>query len=99
MTDFSKAVKVRRDGPRGWHWIDRTKYDADPEAFEPADPLDHDGNRKKGGSVLKAKAPKDPATSELGDLRKQYRARFGKGPSPKWDADTLRGKIAEAPQE
>ena len=23
----SGVVKVRRDGPRGWHWIDASRYD------------------------------------------------------------------------
>lgn len=34
MFDKSVAVRVKRDGPRGWHWIGRAKYDADPKAFE-----------------------------------------------------------------
>lgn len=28
------TVKVKRDGPRGWHFIARAKYDADPSAYE-----------------------------------------------------------------
>lgn len=30
-------IKVKRDGPRGWHWISRAKYDASPRDFEPVD--------------------------------------------------------------
>jgi hypothetical protein len=26
-------VKVQRDGPRGWHLIDKAKYDANPGAY------------------------------------------------------------------
>jgi len=29
---MSDIVKVKRDGPRGWHWIDRAKFD--PEIHE-----------------------------------------------------------------
>ncbi len=90
MSDFTALVKVKRGGPRGWHWIERAKYDADPDAFELVDPLDHDADGKKGGSVVK---------SELAQLRLDYKEAFGKGPSPKWDADTLRAKIAEKAQE
>lgn len=93
MTD---SIIVQRDGPRGWHRIDRAKYDANPSAYVVCDetgkpvakhPLDHDGNQKKGGAVV--------PPSELSVLRKQYKAKFGNGPSPKWDADTLRTKLAE----
>lgn len=45
------CIKVKRDGPRGWHWIAATKYDpAIHELADERDPLDHDGNGKKGGS-------------------------------------------------
>lgn len=58
------AVKVKRDGPRGWHWV--VGYDADAhelyvdagkgqpvsEAFAS---FDHDGDGKPGGSLPKAK--------------------------------------------
>lgn len=46
----------------------------------------------------KAKAPAPAkaaaAPSDLSTLRKDYKDAFGKGPSPKWDADTLKAKIA-----
>jgi hypothetical protein len=60
--------------------------------FDPAkhklwrDPLDHDGNKVKGGTAV--------PPSELSVLRNEYKAVIGKGPSPKWDAETLRAKIA-----
>lgn len=54
------------------------------------DPLDHDGNGKKGGS----KAPKK--TEDLTDLRKEYRDVVGKKPFAGWDAAILKAKIAEA---
>jgi len=46
----------------------------------------------------KTAAPAKPAAnapSELSGLRTEYKAAFGKGPSPKWDADTIRAKLAE----
>lgn len=66
--------------------------DLNESDFDPAkhtlwrDPLDHDGDNKKGGTVV--------PPSDLGVLRKEYKAAIGKGPSPKWDAETLRAKIA-----
>lgn len=54
------AVRVKRDGQRGWHWV----YPFDPavhELYERA-PLDHDGDGKKGGSLPKAqRAPRKKA--------------------------------------
>lgn len=45
------CIKVKRDGPRGWHWIAADKYDpATHELADERDPLDHDANGKKGGS-------------------------------------------------
>jgi hypothetical protein len=51
------AVRVKRDGPRGWHWV--AEYDpAIHELYDERDPLDHDGDGKKGGSL--PKAPRAP---------------------------------------
>ena len=36
------------------------------------------------------------AAGGLADLRKQYRDKFGKNPSPRWDAETLATKLDEA---
>lgn len=102
MTDMSLVVRVKREGGRGHHLIDRAKYEADPSAYVlcdehgvalKTDPLDHDGDGRKGGTKA---APKNP---ELADLRKQYQAKFGKRPSPRWDADAISAKLAEAKQE
>lgn len=102
MTDMNLVVRVQREGGRGHHLIDKAKYEADPSAFvvcdengQPikADPLDHDGDGKKGGSS------KPPASDELKALRAEYAEKFGKKPFGGWDVDTLRAKIAEAPKE
>jgi hypothetical protein len=42
--------------------------------------------------VLSATVAKD----DMKALRAEYRAKFGKGPGPSWDAATLREKIAAA---
>ncbi len=54
------------------------------------DPLDHDGNGKKGGSK--------PATNseDLTVLRNQYFDKFGKRPFYGWDAKAIAEKLAEA---
>jgi hypothetical protein len=91
-----ESIAVLREGGRGWHRIDKEKYDANPAAYVVCDengvplgdPLDHDGDGKKGGTKAE---PKNP---ELAALRKQYKEKFGKGTSPKWDADTIRAKLA-----
>jgi hypothetical protein len=72
-------VKVRRDGPRGWHLIARAKYDADPDAYVR---VDDDGNPVKG----------DP---DLAELRQAYSNKFGKKPFGGWGANEIRAKLAE----
>lgn len=57
------------------------------------DPLDHDGDGRKGGSA----APSQ--TDDLPKLRAEYFAAFGKRPFNGWDAETLRSKIAEATED
>jgi len=48
------CVKVKRDGPRGWRWIDAHRFDpAVHELFDAPHPLDHDGDGKPGGSLPK----------------------------------------------
>lgn len=44
----------------------------------------------------RALAAEEPKPDELADLRERYQAVLGKRPFMGWDADTLRGKIAEA---
>ena len=53
-----------------------------------ADPLNHDGDGKKGGS------PKPPEADDLSALRAEYQDKFGKRPFMGWDAVTLREKLA-----
>lgn len=53
------------------------------------DPLDHDGDGRKGGA-------KPPAGDDIAALREAYEAKLGKRPFMGWDADTLKTKIAEA---
>lgn len=54
------------------------------------DPLDHDGDGRKGGSV---KPEKDEG---LVALRAEYKEVVGRRAFANWDAETLRVKIAEA---
>lgn len=62
----------------------------DPEIHELwVDPLDHDGDGKKGGSSAPEQA------DELADLRAQYANLYGKRPFMGWDAKTLTAKIKE----
>jgi hypothetical protein len=54
------------------------------------DPLDHDGDGRKGGS-------KPGERGEAIDAqRAAYQAKFGKRPYHGWDAETIAAKIAEA---
>lgn len=66
---------------------DRNDVVAVPNA---SDPLDHDGDGKKGGSKS---APLD---DEVTALRTQYQNKFGKRAYHGWDAKTLTEKLAEA---
>lgn len=54
------------------------------------DPLDHDGDGRKGGSVSSV----DP---DIAALRIAYHHKFGKRPFNGWAADKLREKLAEEP--
>lgn len=64
--------------------------DFDPKVHELLDPAD---GRLVGLDTKPAKAA--PASGSLADLRKQYQAKFGKRPSPKWGADEIKAKLAE----
>jgi hypothetical protein len=61
-----------------------------PSSEAPADPLDHDGDGKKGG------APKPEQTGDLSELRAEYERVIGRRPFMGWGAEVLRKKIAEA---
>ena len=58
------TVKVKRDGPKGYHIINLADFDpavhvlADPPAREP---LDHDGDGRKGGSLPRGRPRKKGA--------------------------------------
>jgi hypothetical protein len=80
-------VKVKRDGPRGWHFISREKYDTDPKAYVVVggDPLDHDGDGKAGGS-------KPAEQRGLDDLMKQA-DELGAKVDKRWGEDRLRAEI------
>lgn len=49
-----------------------------------------------GGKKAKASKAKAPANPDLTKARAEYKAKFGKQGSPRWDAATLREKIAAA---
>jgi hypothetical protein len=53
-----------------------------------SDPLDHDGDGRKGGS--------ESGGPDLKELRAEYQAVVGKRAFAGWDAETLREKIAAA---
>jgi len=57
---------------------------------EVLDPLDHDGDGKKGGSL------KPEATDDLVAVRAEYLAVVGKKPFHGWDAAELHKRIAAA---
>jgi hypothetical protein len=72
----------------------RTK-DEQPELVQVekvADPLDHDGDGRKGGS------PRPEGSDELAELRSEYQEKFGKRPFMGWGAEKLREMIAGADQ-
>ena len=53
-----------------------------------ADPLDHDGDGRKGGS-------KPAADRDIEDLRQQYEELFGEAPDKRWGAARLQTAIDE----
>ena len=57
------------------------------------DPLDHDGDGRKGDS------PKPEASDELTEVRAEYQRVLGKRPFHGWSVDELREKIAAADEE
>ena len=90
MSERPPVIKVRKATPPYSKIIDLAKYEANPDAYEVwRDPLDHDGDGRKGG------APKPTPDDDLPGLRASYESAFGKRPFMGWDAETLRTKIAE----
>lgn len=55
------------------------------------DPLDHDGDGKKGGSL-----PSDAADAEIQRLRAEYTDLTGKKPHHLWKAERLQSEIDKA---
>lgn len=51
---------------------------------------------KRARPAKQEEPAQDEPEDEMKTLRAEYRAKFGKGPGPSWDAATLREKIAEA---
>lgn len=64
--------------------------DAD-ETPAKADPIDHDGDGVKGGSI-----PASEASEEIQQLRDQYTAMTGKKPHHLWKAARLQSEIDKA---
>lgn len=56
-----------------------------------SDPLDHDGDGKKGGSL-----PADAADAEIQRLRTEYTDLTGKKPHHLWKAERLQSEIDKA---
>lgn len=75
------VFQCEADVPKGWT--------DNPNDFLP-DPLDHDGDGRKGGSP----DPLADEKAELDELRAVYQARFNKRPFMGWKADVLREKLA-----
>lgn len=72
--------------------IRRLRNNPEFEEVGKRDPLDHDGDGKKGGSDSAAEAAK----AEITALRAEYKQKLGKNPFSGWGADDLRRRIAEA---
>lgn len=68
--------------PKGWIRVPG-HYDFMLGQWIDDDPLDHDGNGKRGGSLPDDRTP----------LRAAYFEKFGKKPYMGWDAATLREKL------
>lgn len=50
-------VKVKRDGPRGWHWIAAESFKPDVhELYEEAEEGDEAGNKPKRKAAQKAQS-------------------------------------------
>ncbi len=63
MTDLTNCVRVARDGPRGWHWIDRAKFD--PETMVDLDAPEPEAELPTG----EAPEPFDPAPAKVEELK------------------------------
>lgn len=85
---MTRALRAR--DPRFANILGKLGYDRrDMSVAETGDPLDHDQDGRKGGSL------KPEATAQLTALRAEYQEKAGKRPFHGWDEDTLAAKIAE----
>lgn len=91
-----KLCETEADVPKGWTDNQAEAIAADEKA----------GKREAAKQVSKpaaAKPAKAPAAekpaSELGAARADYKAKFGKNPSPKWDVAAIREKLAASEQQ
>lgn len=75
MTDEPTKIAVKRDGPRGWHWIARANYDPAVHVLHKLDPLDHDAD-----GVRAALSPK-PITFTFPQTTKSMAANLPRKPS------------------
>lgn len=75
-----ESVAVLREGGRGWHRIDKDKYDADPGAYVRCD---------ETGKPLDALPIEDMAA-----LRTEYQRLVGKRAFHGWDEAELRARMA-----
>lgn len=71
--------------PKGWEHVPGD-YDIQTGQWVDPDPLDHDFDGEKGGSVT--------APGDLKALRAEYKRVIGKAPFNGWDEATLREKMA-----
>ena len=56
MSDTCPVVRIKSAGPTGWAHLDEHAFDPDRHELW-VDPLDHDGDGKKGGSKPASDAP------------------------------------------
>ncbi|MBX3490898.1 hypothetical protein [Parvibaculum sp.] len=88
MSDTCPTVRIKSSNAAGF--ADLNETDFDPAAHELwVDPLDHDGDGKKGGSQ------KPDADAELKALRAEYAELAGKKFFAGWDAAGLKARIAD----
>lgn len=90
-----ESIMVQRDGPRGWHRIDKDKYDANPSAYVVCDENGKPVGPDADDAAQADRADEKAAKKELASLRAAYSDKFGKKPFGGWDAKTLRAKISE----
>lgn len=94
----SKLCESEGEVPKGW-----TDNQAEALAADAKGSKAKSGGEEKPKTETAAPAAKKPATAPtdgaqpnpLAEARNAYKALTGKGVSPRWDVDTINGKIAE----